>query len=412
MTAPGAGVGTGSTSEDGAGADSMSEEDAPLLGRDARIAVFCWRGGERSGSLAHTLSRVGWHVAVVRGGYRAYRAAVRDALCRLDEYDYVLVGGPTGVGKGRLLDALRDAGAQVIDLERLANHRGSILGDEPDAPQPTQKAFESNIIYNCVKFDPSRPIYLEAESSLIGRLQLPPSLFRAMQAAPYVEVALPLAARVRWIRSQYAHFETTHVPQLLARLEMLRKSVGGGTVERWAALIAARDWTAFVESILLEHYDPVYRRALRRDRERGGAPPHGDGGVSARDRDRDRDRTQRRRERAGARGGGAAASSMSALPIDDDDQGGAFTSRGAAAGGAAAVAHELRAPEKARSGLLSSSEEPEFELGTFELELLDDSDEEYRAAATRLLAMHGKMFLSSSPSQPFPSPSTGSTGKL
>jgi tRNA 2-selenouridine synthase len=141
----------------------LSDDRISTLPRDARILVYCWRGGDRSGSLAHALSRVGWHVALLQGGYKAYRKLVREALYEDSEGELlrncVAVGGATGSGKGRILDELRARGAQVVDLEGLASHRGSILGAEPGVKQPTQKHFESRL-YNALKaLDPSRPVW-------------------------------------------------------------------------------------------------------------------------------------------------------------------------------------------------------------------------------------------------------------
>lgn len=115
------------------------------LPADANVLVYCWRGGDRSLSLAHTLSRVGWNIFIVDGGYKGYRKSVRQALQGIPDYHFHMIGGPTGSAKGLFLEALESLGAQVLDLEGAANHKGSVLGESVHAPQPSQKLFETEI---------------------------------------------------------------------------------------------------------------------------------------------------------------------------------------------------------------------------------------------------------------------------
>lgn len=157
-------------------------------------------------------------------------------------------------------------GAQVVDLEGLANHRGSILGSVPDSPQPSQKAFESALVDAMRAFDPTRPVFLEAESSKIGRLDVPPQLFARLAEAPLVMLSLPTAKRVEWIRRGYAHFETPRFEDTLRRnIQFCAPAAGRAAVDRWEKLIDLRDWDAFVEAMLLDHYDAAYARAKDRD---------------------------------------------------------------------------------------------------------------------------------------------------
>ena len=116
--------------------------------KEWRPLVYCWRGGKRSGAMAHVLREIGWDAATLRGGYKAYRRWVVDRLSILPEsFRFTVIHGPTGSGKSRLLGALKAAGAQVLDLEDLAAHRGSVLGNLPDRQQPSQKMFESRLLH-------------------------------------------------------------------------------------------------------------------------------------------------------------------------------------------------------------------------------------------------------------------------
>jgi len=231
------------------------------LHADGKVLVYCARGGERSRSLAYVLSRVGWTVGVVDGGYTAYRAHVREALDRLGEFKYHVVTGPTGSAKGKLLDMLEAEGGQVIDLEGLANHKGSILGDNPGSPQPSQKLFESLLAEKAAMLDTSRPVFVESESNLVGKLHVPQSLFKQMQLGPRTSLSLPMAARVAWIRSGYTHFETTHVSELRAALARLVRLRSQATVDGWSELVDAGRWDEFVQSLLEQHYDPAYTKS-------------------------------------------------------------------------------------------------------------------------------------------------------
>jgi tRNA 2-selenouridine synthase len=239
----------------------LSSRALTELGNDARILCYCARGGERSRSLAYVLSRVGWNVGVVSGGYRSYRNMVRDSLGRLGEFEYHLISGPTGSAKGKMLDSLEALGAQVIDLEGLANHKGSILGDNPNSPQPSQKGFESLLCAKANALDTRRVVFVESESNLVGKLHVPPELFRRMQASPRVSLALPMAARVDWIRKGYVHFETTHVGALREALTKLTRLRGKQTVALWHELVDAGRWDEFVQSLLETHYDPAYAKS-------------------------------------------------------------------------------------------------------------------------------------------------------
>ena len=169
--------------------------------------VYCWRGGKRSGSMAHVLGQIGWHSGQLDGGYKAYRHQVLEDLQTLPaRFQWRVVCGATGSGKSRLLQALHAAGAQVLDLEDLANHRGSLLGNLPGTPQPAQKYFESLVWSKLHGFDPAQPVYVEAESKKIGNVRVPEALIAAMWQSQCIRVEASIAQRVELLKEEYPHF--------------------------------------------------------------------------------------------------------------------------------------------------------------------------------------------------------------
>jgi tRNA 2-selenouridine synthase len=227
--------------------------------------VYCWRGGKRSASLVHVLNEIGFPAVQLDGGYRTWRRHVVARLAELPAaFRYRVVCGLTGSGKSRLLGALAAEGAQVLDLEALAKHRGSLLGDLPDAPQPSQKAFESAILVALEGFDARKPVWVESESRKIGALQVPDALLAAMRASPCVEVSLGLAERVALLKEEYAHF-VADPAALDRRLAHLVELHGRETLTRWSALAHAGETDALVAELLRLHYDPTYARAMARN---------------------------------------------------------------------------------------------------------------------------------------------------
>ena len=239
-------------------------------GRDWRPLVYCWRGGKRSGAMAHILSEIGWHAAQLDGGYRAYRRAILAQLAELPQrYRYRVICGPTGNAKSRLLQALARAGAQVLDLEELANHRGSVLGNLPETAQPAQKMFDSRLWDSLRKLDPALPVYVEAESRKIGQLQLPDALLACMRASPCVQIEAALEERVSFLLQDYGHFLAD--PQdLKAKLACLTGLHSKDTIARWMGQIEQAQWRELVADLLENHYDPAYRRATLKNFEHLG----------------------------------------------------------------------------------------------------------------------------------------------
>jgi tRNA 2-selenouridine synthase len=233
--------------------------------RGWRPLVYCWRGGKRSGAMAHILREIGWDAQTLAGGYREYRRWVVAQLETLPEkFEFRVVHGPTGSGKSRLLAALRRAGAQVLDLEELAVHRGSVLGNLPDRPQPTQKRFESVLLHELSRCDRAQPVFVEGESKKIGQLQVPEALIARMRASPCVRVETTLEVRVTLLLDEYRHFVAE--PALLdPQLDCLVGLHGREKIAGWKGLAARGAWREFVSALLLDHYDPAYRRSSQRN---------------------------------------------------------------------------------------------------------------------------------------------------
>jgi tRNA 2-selenouridine synthase len=227
--------------------------------------VYCWRGGKRSGSLALVLDQIGFRVSVVEGGYKAFRSAVIAALPELAaKFDLRVVCGPTGSGKTRLLHALADAGAQVLDLEALANHRSSVLGFIPGQDQPGQKRFETVVWERLRALDPLRPVFVESESRKVGNVAVPDALIERMRASPCLRLELSLDERVALLLEDYAFF--VHDPKLFGeRLAALTELRGKAVVQGWQAKVNAGDVETVVRELLEKHYDPGYSASIARN---------------------------------------------------------------------------------------------------------------------------------------------------
>lgn len=232
--------------------------------REWKPLVYCWRGGNRSGSMAHILARIGWPVVQLEGGYKAYRAQVSTALENPPQVDFRVICGTTGSGKSRLLETLERVGAQVLDLERLAAHRGSVLGHLPHEPQPTQKMFESQIWDKLRHFDPNQPVFVESESKKVGNLRVPDAVMARMRASPCIAVALSRPNRVRLLMEDYEHF-AQDAGALNGRLEHLVQLHGRAKIDAWHAMANAGAMPELVDQLLVEHYDPAYLRSIDRN---------------------------------------------------------------------------------------------------------------------------------------------------
>jgi tRNA 2-selenouridine synthase len=229
--------------------------------------IYCWRGGQRSGAMSIILAQVGWAAHKLEGGYKTYRRHVLEQLDALPQrFTFKVVCGPTGSGKSRLLAALSETDHQVLDLEGLAQHRGSVLGRLPQQPQPSQKWFDSQLLLTLKGLDPARPVYVESESKKIGSIALPAALFDAMHASQCLLLETPMDVRVAGLQEDYLHY-INEPEALIAQLQSLHQFHGSEKLEHWSKLIRAGDFPALVEELLMLHYDPTYLRALSKHYE-------------------------------------------------------------------------------------------------------------------------------------------------
>lgn len=235
------------------------------LSKDWQPLVYCWRGGKRSGSLALILGQIGFKVAIIEGGYKAFRTALIAAIpAQVERLSWRVICGPTGSGKTRLLHCLRAQGAQVLDLEGLANHRSSVLGIVPGEPQPSQKHFDTLLWDALRKMDPTKPVYVESESRKVGNLAVPESLILAMRASPCYQLELADEERVQLLLEDYDFFVKD--PALFSkRLDALVAIRGKQVVEDWQAQIASDHIEDVVRDLLKLHYDPTYFASMKRN---------------------------------------------------------------------------------------------------------------------------------------------------
>jgi tRNA 2-selenouridine synthase len=210
------------------------------------------------------LARIGWPVVQLDGGYKAFRAQVNEALEETPKLQFKVICGTTGSGKSRLLEVLARIGAQVLDLEKLAAHRGSVLGNLPDEPQPSQKMFETMVWNQLRRFDPSRPVFVESESKKVGQCRVPAALMDAMRAAPCVSVNLSRPNRVRLLMEDYDHF-TASPAALNEQLGYLTSLHGHEKIKAWQAMANEGRMEELVDLLLVHHYDPAYLKSIQRN---------------------------------------------------------------------------------------------------------------------------------------------------
>lgn len=226
-----------------------------------RPLVYCWRGGKRSGAFTHVLREIGWDAHQLEGGYKAWRRHVVHELTTLPSHlSYRVISGATGSAKSRILEALAQTGAQILHLEALAAHKGSVLGNLPGVLQPSQKAFESRLFAAFSRLDPARPVFVEAESRRIGTLQVPESLIVAIRAAPCLRIEATAAARVDFLLRDYDYF-LTDPQRLLEKLTHLSTIQSRETLDLWREMIEKGDFRTLVTELLTQHYDPLYQRS-------------------------------------------------------------------------------------------------------------------------------------------------------
>ena len=240
--------------------DNISKHLGGILAKKEdqwKVLIYCWRGGQRSRSLGIVLSEIGWQTHILEGGYRSYRRLIVDKLYENPiKHNVIVVSGYTGTGKTAVLEKLKKLGEQVIDLEELANHRGSIFGSRPSG-QPSQKEFESQIATLLENFSENRPIFLESESNQIGYLKIPPSLWQKMKVSTHIELYAKIENRAEFLISEYP--ELYENPEgLLQKIKLLSDFHSKKQILTWQELVKKSQFQLLAQGLMAEHYDPRY----------------------------------------------------------------------------------------------------------------------------------------------------------
>jgi len=233
--------------------------------REWRPLIYCWRGGERSSAFTHVLNRIGWKAMQLEGGYQGFRRIVIDDLdLAAKQFQFQVICGMTGTGKTRILHELQSLGAQVLDLEGLAIHRGSVLGNEPDSEQPSQKGFETALWNALQSLDPSKPVFIESESKKVGGVHIPDALMETIRNGLCIELRSSLPTRVSWLLHEYHHF-LENTTQFKEKLGLLTTRYGKVQIAEWFNQIDAGDFNPLVTDLLVKHYDPAYQSSIVRN---------------------------------------------------------------------------------------------------------------------------------------------------
>lgn len=233
--------------------------------KDWRPLVYCWRGGQRSGAFVTWLRMIGWDACQLEGGYKAWRRQVITELAQLcEQFSFRVICGPTGSAKTRVLEALARQGAQTLDLEALAAHKGSVLGALPDKAQPPQKWFETCLFSQLRTFDPGKPVFVEAESRKIGRIQLPDSLINRIRDGQCIVIDASRDARIDYLVRDYAYLGAD-ADELCTRLDYMKKLHSREKLDAWKTLARQGDLHVLYGELIQEHYDPLYQRSQNRN---------------------------------------------------------------------------------------------------------------------------------------------------
>ncbi len=232
--------------------------EAKAIAPDRIVRVHCWRGGMRSGGVGWGLQMAGFQVMTLEGGYKSFRRWARQLFST--PRNIIVLGGMTGTGKTLILQALQQQGEQVLDLEGLANHRGSSFGNLDLPTQPSTEHFENLVGDRLAQLNPQRPVWIEAESRRVGTCRIPDELFQQMEAAPTLEVVRPIDERLDILVQIYGQ---TNRAELIEATERIRKRLGGQRTQQAVDLIRQEQPHA-VCKILLDYYDRTYRYDLER----------------------------------------------------------------------------------------------------------------------------------------------------
>lgn len=228
-------------------------EEARRLAPNNKVVVHCWRGGQRSGSVAWLLERAGFEVAKLAGGYKASRHFIRSYL-KEDRHHFKVLSGPTGSGKTPILLAMKAQGAQVVDLEGIAHHKGSSFGALGEAAQPSTEEFENRLFAALRAIPEGSTIWLEDESRMIGTVYMPDEFYNRLTAAPVYTLDQPLAWRIEHLVANYAKYPKADLVEAFVRI---KKRLGGQHLNTALSALEENDFDT-AASVALVYYDKAY----------------------------------------------------------------------------------------------------------------------------------------------------------
>jgi len=240
----------------------LYEEIKKLREEHDKIILFCERGGYRSSSLCALLNSIGIGAVKLRGGYKGYRAVVNSMLPKLNsEVNYIVIHGYTGTGKTELLKMLENRGYDILDLEKHANHRGSLLGDVGLGSRMSQKQFES-LVYDNLRHRNSDTIFVEGESSRIGNIVIPHYIMQSMKAGKHILAVGSIEMRVRRIVEEYTKGKDSDA-DIINSLEKLGRNISARRIEEYARNIRLGNYHQVAEDLMIRYYDPMYENEIK-----------------------------------------------------------------------------------------------------------------------------------------------------
>ena len=230
--------------------------------------IYCWRGGQRSKAFSIVLSEVGWRTYQLSGGYKEYRNDIIKYLDNIGmKLKIILISGKTGSAKTKILHSIRDQGAQILDLEGLARHKGSLLGAIPNLKQPSQKFFESLLFYEINKLNLKKNIFIEAESSKVGNVHIPKSIWSNMILSKRIEVVADVNTRAKFLIDDYQYMCKNPI-LIEPMIKGLKTRLSNNLIDSWEKLIDEKKWFELTKSFLENHYDSSYAsNTIKNDRK-------------------------------------------------------------------------------------------------------------------------------------------------
>ena len=230
--------------------------------------IYCWRGGQRSKAFSIVLSEVGWRTYQLSGGYKEYRNDIIKYLDNIGmKLKIILISGKTGSAKTKILHSIRDQGAQILDLEGLARHKGSLLGAIPNLKQPSQKFFESLLFYEINKLNLKKNIFIEAESSKVGNVHIPKSIWSNMILSKRIEVVADVNTRAKFLIDDYQYMCKNPI-LIKPMIKGLKSRLSNNLIDSWEKLIDEKKWFELTKSFLENHYDTSYSsNTIKNDRK-------------------------------------------------------------------------------------------------------------------------------------------------